>query len=108
MYDWTYVPGGGNNLYGISVDSVGGTFLNAFNRLSHIWSRVGTGYGTIYPGNGVVGAVYASQDGYLYGSENSGGKIYKFSMDGTTAVFISTGPTASSNDGAHCILNAAT
>jgi hypothetical protein len=23
VYDWAYVPGGGNNLYGISIDSVG-------------------------------------------------------------------------------------
>lgn len=108
IYDWAYVPGGGNYLYGIGVDDKGATFLSRFDRTAHTWSVVGTGYGVIYPANGVVGAVYASQDGFLYGSENTGGKIYKFSLDGKTSTFITTGPTATSNDGAHCINNSVT
>jgi hypothetical protein len=108
IYDWAFVPGGGNFLYAIAVNSTGNTFLYRFNRVTKSWAQVGTGYGAIYPQNGVVGAAYASLDGFLYGSENSGGKIYRFSLDGRTAVLVATGPTASSNDGAHCIFNSAT
>lgn len=105
IYDWSYVPNGGAFLYAISVDARGATFLMRFSLTTHVWSQVGTGYGTIYPSNGVVGAIYASQDGFLYSSENSEGKIYKLSLDGKTSTFISTGPRATSNDGAHCVLN---
>lgn len=107
IYDWAYVPGGGNFLYAIAVDGSGRTFLYRFDRTNHTWAQVGAGYGAIYPANGVVGAVYASQDGFLYGSENTQGKTYKFSLDGNTSTFIIQGPTASSNDGAHCINNGA-
>lgn len=37
------------------------------------------GYPVIYSENGVVGAVYATQGGFLYGSENSQGRTYRFS-----------------------------
>lgn len=107
IFDWAYVPGGGNFLYAIAVDGSGQTFLYRFNRTSHTWAQVGAGYGAIYPANGVVGAVYASQDGFLYGSENTQGKTYKFTLDGNTSSFVIQGPTATSNDGAHCINNGA-
>jgi hypothetical protein len=107
VYDWAYVPGGGNFLYSIAVDSTGRALLYRFDRTLNVWSQVSTGYGAIYPANGVVGAVYASSDGFLYGSENTGGRIYKFSLDGCTSQLVTTGPTASSNDGAHCINNGA-
>lgn len=108
VYDWAYVPGGGNFLYSIAVDSTGRTFLYRFDRTAKTWAQVGTGYGTLYPANGVVGAVYASQDGFLYGTENTQGRTYRFNLDGQTSNFIIQGPTASSNDGAHCINNGAT
>jgi hypothetical protein len=107
IYDWAYVPGGGDYLYAIAVDGTGKTFLYRFNRTTKLWSQVGNGYGVIYPANGVVGAVYASSDGFLYGSENTQGKTYKFNLDGNTSTFIIQGATASSNDGAHCIYNGA-
>jgi hypothetical protein len=106
IYDWAYVPGGGNYLYAIAVDTLGLTYLYRFDRgPGKAFSQVGLGYGLILPANGVVGAVYAGTDGFLYGSENSGGRVYRFSLNGNTATLITTGPTASSNDGAHCILN---
>lgn len=105
--DWAYVPGGGNYLFGVTVDGYGNANLQKFNRGTKTWQVVGTGYGQIFPGYGVVGAVYATQDGFLYASENTGGKIYKLSLDGRTSTFITTNPTTSNNDGAHCINNVA-
>jgi hypothetical protein len=106
VYDWAYVPGGGNYLYAVTVTSTGATFLYRFNSGTYTWTQVGAGYGTIYPANGVVGALCATGNGELYASENSAGRIYRLSLNGVNAVLIATGPTASSNDGAYCILNA--
>ncbi|KAK8087080.1 hypothetical protein PG994_002054 [Apiospora phragmitis] len=69
--------------------------------------RTWTGF-TIFgniAGNNQWGAVYASDDGFLFGSENKGGEIWRFPLPvkGTAAVKISNGAPASSNDGARCI-----
>lgn len=105
VYDWAYVPGGGNYLYAISSDSNGNGFLQRFDRTAKTWAQVSTGYGAIYPSQATVGACYAGTDGFLYASDNTSGRIHKFNLDGKTAVLQQTGPKASGNDGAHCILN---
>ncbi|KAK8130298.1 hypothetical protein PG999_002678 [Apiospora kogelbergensis] len=79
------------------------TYLQRFDRNTKTWTLF-TDFGNI-AGKNTWGAVYASDDGFLYGSENNSGEIWKFPLpaNGTTAVKISNGPAASSNDGARCI-----
>lgn len=105
IFDWAYVPGGGDFLYSISSDAAGNGFLQRFSRQTKTWSQVGTGYGAIYPRQATVGAVYAGSDGVLYAADNTSGRIHRFLLDGRTSTLLRTGPTASGNDGAHCILN---
>ena len=71
MYDWAYVPGGGDNLYAISVSTdqgtAGNTYLSQFGRSSKFWQTVGSGCGRLVTGGTTsIGTVYASTDGYLY------------------------------------------
>lgn len=47
------------------------------------------------------GAVYASSDGLLYGSENNSGRIFRFNTTALTATALASGPVTSVNDGAH-------
>ncbi|KAK8094605.1 hypothetical protein PG997_001290 [Apiospora hydei] len=102
--DWAYVPGGGNYLWGLAFNTgYTSTYLQRFDRTTRTWS-VFTNFGNV-AGNNQWGAVYASDDGFLYGSENTSGQIWKFPLpvNGTAAVKISNGPAASSNDGARFI-----
>ncbi|KAH7199320.1 hypothetical protein DER44DRAFT_671732 [Fusarium oxysporum] len=102
--DWAFVPGGGDYMYAVMVDSAGLTStLGRFSRTSYTWTTV-KAYGNV-AGSNFWGAVYASQDGNLYGSENNSGQIFKFPVAPTAGnpVFIATGPASSSNDGARCI-----
>lgn len=110
VIDWAYVPGGGDALWGLGYDSQSRqTNLMRFDRTVRTWTTL-TNFGTIASAtmgqSNAWGAVYASDDGYLYGSENNSGEIWRFPLPGATttaAVKISNGPKSSSNDGARCI-----
>ncbi|KIL93233.1 hypothetical protein FAVG1_03210 [Fusarium avenaceum] len=102
--DWAFVPGAGDYMYAVMYDSNGATStLCRFSRTTYTWTTV-KAYGDV-TGNNLWGAVYASQDGSLYGSENSNGQIYKFPIAPTIGnpIFIAQGPVSSWNDGARCI-----
>ncbi|GKU18142.1 unnamed protein product [Fusarium langsethiae] len=88
--DWAFVPGGGDFMYSVI-------------RTSYTWQTVKS-YGAV-AGNNVWGALYASGDGSLYGSENTSGQIFQFPVAPTVGSprFIATGPVSSWNDGARCI-----
>lgn len=118
IVDWAYVPRGGNYLWTLGFDNSartapGGsnTYLMKFDRASKAWTTV-IKFGDI-AGSGdsqrnAWGAVYASDDGYLYGSENFSGEIWRFPVNATgppsaSPVKISNGPAANGNDGARCI-----
>ncbi|KAI0602074.1 hypothetical protein F4775DRAFT_603668 [Biscogniauxia sp. FL1348] len=104
VIDWAYVPGGGDALYGLGHDAFYlSTTLMRFDRATHAWTAL-TDFGNI-AGMNAWGAVYASDDGFLYGSENTSGQIWRFPLParGTRAVRVSRGPTSASNDGARCI-----
>lgn len=108
VLDWAYVPRGGDNLYGLGWNTLQGTVLMQFSRATKSWTT-STNYGQIVSslltGARNWGAVYASDDGFLYGSENGSGEIWRFSLpaNGTTAVKVADGIKASANDGARCI-----
>ncbi|KAI1632951.1 hypothetical protein F4809DRAFT_655707 [Biscogniauxia mediterranea] len=104
VIDWAYVPGGGDALYGLGHDAFySRTTLMRFDRTTHTWTAL-TDFGDI-AGRNAWGAVYASDDGYLYGSEDTSGQIWRFPLParGKRAVRISHGPASASNDGARCI-----
>jgi hypothetical protein len=51
------------------------------------------------------GALYPGEEGYFYGSENTGGAIWRFPLPGNNgdrAVRVAQGPTSTQNDGARC------
>jgi hypothetical protein len=102
--DWAFVPGGGDFMYSVMYSSDGLTStLCRFSRTSYTWQTVKS-YGAV-AGTNVWGALYASGDGSLYGSENSSGQIFQFPVAPTVGSpkFIATGPVSSWNDGARCI-----
>ncbi|KAL1865915.1 hypothetical protein Daus18300_007027 [Diaporthe australafricana] len=120
IIDWAYVPNAGNYLWSLGFDStsrgqgkVSNTFLLRFDRAAKSWATVvrfgdiaGVGDGT----RNAWGAVYASDDGYLYGSENFSGEIWRFPIPASgigaptaSPTKISNGPAATGNDGARCI-----
>jgi hypothetical protein len=110
VIDWAYVPGGGNFLYALGNDLLmTNTFLMSWDLSAKTW-QVLVNFNNV-AGKGLLlnrnswGAVYASSDGYLYGSENNSGEIWKFPLPsvGTTPTKVSTGPASSNNDGARCI-----
>lgn len=49
-----------------------------------------------------VGAVYADSNGYLYGSNNEDGNIWRVDPRTGQAILVSTATAASTNDGARC------
>jgi hypothetical protein len=105
--DWAYVPGGGDALYGFAYTLLGlSTTLVRFDRTLKLWTIV-KDFGNI-AGSNTWGAVYTGADGYLYGSENTSGQIWRFPVPGTvnantSPLKIANGPAYSSNDGARCI-----
>lgn len=114
VYDWAYVPGGGDALWAVAYQSVGllqvgKTILMKFTRSTATWSTsttftVDTG-STAGLGN-LWDAAYAS-NGYLYSTELITGQIWRFPVTGgTTAKFMSStrkGLLAPADDGARCI-----
>lgn len=100
--DWSYVPGGGDFLYAVQYTSTSSTLVR-WSRTSKTWETI-RAYGNL-SGSNVWGALYAASDGNMYGSENTGGAIYKFPVAPTVGVpsKLASGPTTSQNDGARCI-----
>ncbi|KAG7103131.1 hypothetical protein HYQ44_017219 [Verticillium longisporum] len=106
--DWAYVPGGGNFLWAIGTAAGGRTVLMQFSRSTKRWTQV-RDFGNIVGGTllnqPVWGAVYASANGFLYGTENLTGQVWRFPVLSSTATATSvvTGSPATLNDGARCL-----
>lgn len=118
VIDWAYVPGRGNFLWGLGYvqSTPTATYLMQFDRATGAWTNLanlGNVAGSVTDASkrNAWGAVYASDDGFLFGSENNSGHIYKFSLVPVNGVYpapikISNGPVSSGNDGARCIIAA--
>lgn len=112
--DWAYLPNFPNKLWALGQNSVpGGTYdtvLMYFDLNSKAWTNVYV-FNSIAGGKGGMaqwGAVYTAADGYIYGLENNSGQIWKFKVNNpvqSDAVYVSSGPLGSINDGARCMLN---
>ncbi|KAF7196048.1 hypothetical protein HII31_02674 [Pseudocercospora fuligena] len=105
IQDWAYVPTAGNNLFAPWSDSAGVTYLYYFSLDTYTWAQVGVlSQNTV--ANAKWNAVWASNDGFLYGSEGNTGQIWKFTIrGGLAAQRIVTGPPSSLADGARCYTN---
>ncbi|ETN44101.1 uncharacterized protein HMPREF1541_10651 [Cyphellophora europaea CBS 101466] len=106
MYDWAYVPTKGNYLWTVAADTSQPrtsqqTYLMRFDRTAKTWFTVGSFGVLVNTGTNTWGAVYASADGFLYGSENNSGRIFRFNVTSVQATSLATGPGTSVNDGAH-------
>lgn len=113
--DWAYVPYAGSYLWSIGIDQpTANAYLYRFDQYNldlQIIASLGdigltpvadpaSGYRTNF------GAIYASADGFLYGSENLSGRIYRFQVQPPYSwTFLAQGPGTVQNDGARCIDN---
>lgn len=99
--DWAFIPGT-NALWRIMdnnpTDSVS---LWSFDRTTHNWTDHGVLAG-ITGSDRTMGAFYTDADGFLYGSSNPTGRIWRANTSAVTAALFATGPSSSSNDGARC------
>lgn len=104
--DMAYVPSGGDFLYAVGMDAAGTTpYLIRWGRTTHNCETLSV-LSIRFSARAVFGAFYASSDGFLYGSENNSGGIYRIRIqEPYEMVLSSTGPVSSSNDGARCITN---
>lgn len=98
--DWAFIPGT-NKLYRIMDNAGTEGRLWSFDRTTHTWTDVGA-LPDITGANLTMGAFYADNDGFLYGSSNTTGNIWRVDVNAVTADLFATGPASSSNDGARC------
>lgn len=111
--DWASVPYSGQYLWGVGLDqTTAEAYLYRFEQSTlnlqvvHFFGDIGlTPTGDLsFRIN--FGAVYASANGFLYGSENVSGRIYRFTVvPPYTWAFLASGPPTNRNDGARCIDN---
>jgi hypothetical protein len=67
-----------NYLWSVAADATNDVVLYIFDRAAHVWIA-STNFGRLFGSSSVVfGAVNATSDGYLYGSQNCSGQIYRF------------------------------
>jgi uncharacterized repeat protein (TIGR01451 family) len=102
--DWAFIPGT-NSLWRIMDDSGDGR-LWSFDRTTKEW----TNHTPVTPIAGIsgsdlfMGAFYADPNGFLYGSSNPNGNVWRVNVNSApyTAGHVGTGNASSSNDGARC------
>ncbi|EGP86335.1 uncharacterized protein MYCGRDRAFT_43323, partial [Zymoseptoria tritici IPO323] len=106
--DWSFVPGGGRNLYAIGMDQEDDVspYIVSWSMDTHNCTTVGRVQGLTLPNQSNFGATYASAAGDLYGTEDLSGRIYRFNIRSPNNwTLMATGPANTNNDGARCILN---
>lgn len=107
--DWVQVPGADSAyLYSIGEDEDEDPTESVLER----WSTDSKEWETVRRLGHIVGedhwgALYADNDGNMYGSENTSGEIYQFPIAGLTEgdqtpIRLAGGPKSSRNDGARC------
>ncbi|KEQ84695.1 hypothetical protein M438DRAFT_334557 [Aureobasidium pullulans EXF-150] len=98
--DWSYLPGQGNYLFGISKGS--NATLVRWSMADHTWTYLQT-YGDIDGNGNQFGALYASSGNVLYGTSNNGGAVYSFPIPSGTPSRVTNAAVSGNNDGARCI-----
>ncbi|KXX76435.1 hypothetical protein MMYC01_206811 [Madurella mycetomatis] len=102
--DWVYIPSGGQFLWAVATDSPGAntSTLLRFSMDTQTWAVVRQYTGTP---ESAWGAQYGINTGVIYASDNAGGQIWAFPINGTAASLVTGGPRSQQNDGARCVLN---
>ncbi|GAB3751084.1 DUF7927 domain-containing protein [Microlunatus parietis] len=95
--DWAYVPGT-DALWSIGIEGSNAVLVK-FDRATRQKS-VAANLGVL--GGNTFGAVYADPNGFLYGSDNVTGQIFRVDVAAGTAQKFSDGPSSGTNDGARC------
>jgi hypothetical protein len=112
LYDWAFVPGGGNTLYTIGMQGYVGNgpyqyipYLMGFDLGNKTWRYIADGYNTTFPTTVLAtNALYSGSDGFLYGSNAGTGEIYRYNITSSdTPPLVATGPASNVADGARCI-----
>lgn len=101
--DWAYIPVGGPYLWSAASVPSGGSALVRFSLGTKQWEIVQR-----FPniGGNTFGAVYGINNGTLYASDNSNGRVWAFPIQGSAPYLSSQGPVSPGlNDGARCVLN---
>lgn len=77
----------------------------AWKRLASYDLEGGTNPTTGKVGKADWGAMYPSNDGYLYATENTAGRVYRFNITSplTAPQYVMQGPEGTTNDGARCV-----
>jgi uncharacterized repeat protein (TIGR01451 family) len=96
--DWAWIKG---SLYVFGNDAGGQLHLLRFDPTTGVYVDEG---GLGIQANGAIGAVYTDASGYLYGSENADGFIYRVDPKTLKTIKVANGPTSVGNDGARCAL----
>ncbi|KAI0398268.1 hypothetical protein F5Y17DRAFT_411693 [Xylariaceae sp. FL0594] len=101
--DWAYVPEAGSYLWSAARVPAGGSALVRFSLETKTWEIVRR-----FPnvGGSTFGAVYGINNGTIYASDNSDGRVWAFPLTGGAPRVASQGPVSPGlNDGARCVLN---
>ncbi|KAH7325636.1 hypothetical protein B0I35DRAFT_405002 [Stachybotrys elegans] len=103
--DWAFTPSVPGFLYGVGVSNAGALSLLRWSTTTHEWEVVSTDYAELNGSATGFGAIVATSDGFVYGSDNATGQLYRFSvLDTTVAGLAGLGPASGSNDGTRCSL----
>ncbi|GAM83803.1 hypothetical protein ANO11243_017930 [Dothideomycetidae sp. 11243] len=100
VLDWSYLPSEGEYLWSI-LNSNTTTSLVRWDLSLHTWTTV-QNYAHI-DGTNAFGALYASGNGTLYGSENTSGDLWAIPIPSGTPQKVMGGTPTSQNDGARCV-----
>ncbi|SPO04419.1 uncharacterized protein DNG_07104 [Cephalotrichum gorgonifer] len=100
--DWVYVPIAGDYLWSLGANTGSGASLIRWGFDTREWEILAS-----YPNvDSVFGALYGINNGTIYASSNSNGRIWAFDTVGSVEPYVaSQGPPSSSNDGARCVAN---
>ncbi|MDA0139021.1 DUF11 domain-containing protein [Solirubrobacter deserti] len=97
MADWAFVNGSLHALVSATVPT-GPTHLARFDPAT---GRV-IDLGPVGFSGGGIGAVFVDASGYLYGSQNANGNVYRVDTTTRATILASTGQPSGGNDGGRC------
>lgn len=103
--DWAFTPAAPGYLHAIGTRSNGALSLIRWSITTHKWDTLSSTYKNLGVTPTGFGAIVGTSDGFVYGSDNGSGRLFRFSVLNTTiASLAGKGTPASSNEGARCFL----
>ena len=100
--DWAFNPVDGF-LYRTPMNTTTGRLhLFRYNRATGVQTNLGAIAGIAADATILVGANYSDAAGFVYGSDNTSGRIFRINTTAIAGALLSTGPLSGTNDGARC------